>query len=293
VTAEPEPPATFAPPALAAAVPRQTQVVPYLISAEHPRTPWLARAIAGLDERDRNAAAQLVAELLPQQARGLGRPLAYDLDLGGLGPLRVELADGGEGRVLARGEAVGEPAFALAATPAQFAVFAAGGAPIWPRGLRVGGARMPFVRLSNKLRRRLTLADLVASGAAVDPGLVVRALAQAVPPGWTTGHEFAVTLRMPGRDGLRVLAEDGRPLHVVRVEDTRRAVVAATTAQPRVPSLDGADALLGVSARGALPLLAQAEPPRDEEPATVLGDLAAATTLLGWFDRVQGLGPRA
>jgi hypothetical protein len=294
VTAEPEPIAAFAPPMLAAAVARRpSQVVPYLISAEHPRTPWLARAIAGLDERDRHAAALLVAELLPQQARGLGRPLAYDLDLDGMGALRVELADGGTGRVLARDEAVGDPAFALQATPAQFAVFAAGGAPIWPRALRTGGARMPFVRLSNKLRRRLTLADVVASGATVDPGLVVRALAQAVPAGWTMGHEFAVTLWIPGRAGFRVLAEDGRPLHVVRVEETRRAVVAATTAQPRPPALDGADALLGVSERGALPLLAQAEPPSDEEPATVVGDVAAATTLLGWFDRVQGLAPRA
>jgi len=45
--------------------------------------------------------------------------------------------------------------------------------------------------------------------------------------------------------------------------------------------------------RGALPLLAQTEPPVDEEPATVLGDLTAATTLLAWFDRAQGLKPRA
>jgi hypothetical protein len=149
------------------------------------------------------------------------------------------------------------------------------------------------VRLSNKLRRRLTLADLVGAGATVDPGLVVLALAQAVPAGWTMGQEFAVTLRIDGHGGFRVLAEDGRPLHVVRVEERRRAVVAATTAQAGRPGLDGADALLAVSGRGALPLLAQAEPPRDEEPATVVGDVAAATTLLGWFDRVQGLGPRA
>jgi hypothetical protein len=209
-----------------------------------------------------------------------------------MGPLRVELADDGTGRVLPRGEAVGAPAFALRATPAQFAVFAAGGAPLWPRGLRVGGARMPFVRLSNKLRRRLTLADVVASGDEVDPGLVVRALAAAVPAGWTMGHEFAVTLRVPGRDACRVLAQDGRPLHVVRVGEPGRAVVAATAARPRVPSLDGADALLRVSERGAVALLAQAEPPAEEEPATVVGDLAAATTLLGWFDRVQGLSPR-
>ena len=39
-------------------------------------------------------------------------------------------------------------------------------------------------------------------------------------------------------------------------------------------------------------LLAQAEPPAEAEPATVLGDVRAATTLLAWFDRVQGLKPR-
>jgi hypothetical protein len=50
---------------------------------------------------------------------------------------------------------------------------------------------------------------------------------------------------------------------------------------------------VSVPAGGALPLLAQAEPPADEEPATVVGDLARATTLLGWFDRVQGLSSRS
>jgi hypothetical protein len=72
-------------------------------------------------------------------------------------------------------------------------------------------------------------------------------------------------------------------------------VVAATTLElPESARMDITwDAVLGVSERGALPLLAQTEPPVDEEPATVLGDLTAATTLLAWFDRAQGLKPRA
>ena len=76
----------------------------------------------------------------------------------------------------------------------------------------------------------------------------------------------------------------------------RRSVVARTApAGPERPegAVGGADAVIGVPREGALPLLAQAEPPAEAEPATVLGDLGAATTLLSWFDRVQGLKPRA
>jgi hypothetical protein len=72
-------------------------------------------------------------------------------------------------------------------------------------------------------------------------------------------------------------------------------VVAATAAREPVVTegaVGGADAVLTLTSRGALPLLAQAEPPADEEPATAIGDLAAATSLLGWFDRVQGLAAR-
>ena len=82
--------------------PMPEQIVPYLISAEHPRTPWLSWAIAALDDRDRASAAQLVAQLLPDQARTVRRELVYDLDLDGMGPLRVELSADGAGRVLSR-----------------------------------------------------------------------------------------------------------------------------------------------------------------------------------------------
>jgi hypothetical protein len=288
---EPEPAAEVA--AVAPAL--REQVVPYYITAQHPRTAWLAEAIAALDGRDRGSAALLVAQLLPHQARAVRRPLVYDLELEGMGPLRVELDAEGSGRVLAREEPSADAAFALRGTPAELATLAAGGAPLWPRGaLRTGGSRRPYARLSRKRRRRLSLADLVGAGIALDPGLAVRALACAVPPSWTVGHAFAVTLNVAGRDTCRVRVADGAPLDVLSAGDERRPVVAATTmlGPERARAHDGPDATLGVSQRGLLPLLAQAEPPAEEEPATVVGDLSAATTLLGWFDRVQGLGPR-
>jgi hypothetical protein len=106
-----------------------------------------------------------------------------------------------------------------------------------------------------------------------------------------------VTLRIPGRDGCRVLVRDGGPLHVeASGEHERRAPVVAATTLSRPEGIlvrERADAVLAVSERGALPLLAQAEPPAGEEPAVVLGDADAAITLLRWFDRVQGLAPRA
>jgi hypothetical protein len=286
---------------VAAVVPStlREQVIPYVISAEHPRTPWLAQAIVALDGRDRRSAAALVAGLLPDQARTARGSLVYDLDLEGFGPLRVELGADGAGRVFSRREASGDASFTLDATPAELATLAAGGAPLWPRGLRVGGARrffLPLTRLARKRRRPITLADLVEAGIALDPGLVIRALACAVPPEWTAGHAFAVAVNVSGRETCRVHVNDGAPLNVLRVDDAgRRSVVAATTLElPESARMDITwDAVLGVSERGALPLLAQTEPPVDEEPATVLGDLTAATTLLAWFDRAQGLKPRA
>ncbi len=282
------------------AAPLPEQTIPYLISAEHPRTPWLSWAIAALDERDRASAAQLVAQLLPDQARTVRRDLVYDLDLDGMGPLRVELSADGTGRVLTRDGVSPDAQFALAATPREFATLAGGGAPLWPSGLRVAGTRrffLPLARLARRRRRRLALAELVGAGLPLDPGLVVRALASAVPGEWTLGQAFAVTVHVHGAETCRVVVRDGAPLRVLRVDEhgRRSAVVAATTAREPVVAegaIGGADAVLTLTARGALPLLAQAEPPSDEEPTTVIGDLAAATMLLGWFDRVQGLAPR-
>jgi hypothetical protein len=291
-------PAPQAAPPVDAAVaqPPLERVVPYLIAATHPRTPWLTRAIAALDGEDRSAAALLVAQLLPDQARTLGRPLAYDLDLDGMGALRVELGADGTGRVLQRSDASGEGAFAVAASPARFAAFAAGGAPWWPSGLRIGGGLLPLVRLAHRRRRHVTLADLVGAGVTIDPDLAVRALASAVPSAWTAGHAFTVTLRIPGRPGCRVLVADGAPVRVLGAGEPERriAVLAATTlSRPEgILARERADAVLGVTERGVLPLLAQAEPPAGEQPAMALGDIDAVITLLRWFDRVQGLTPR-
>ena len=190
--------------------PLPEQVVPYLISAEHPRTPWLSWAITALDERDRASAAQLVTQLLPDQARTVRRDLVYDLDLDGMGPLRVELSADGAGRVLTRDGASPDAEFALEATPTEFATLAGGGAPIWPSGLRVAGTRrffLPLARLARKRRRRLALAELVAAGMPLDPGLVIRALASAVPGEWTLGHTFAVTVHVAGSETCRVVVQ--------------------------------------------------------------------------------------
>jgi hypothetical protein len=101
-----------------------------------------------------------------------------------------------------------------------------------------------------------------------------------------------------GCEACRVRVADGSPLDVVRVDEAGRRTVVASTAIARARAyregaIGGADAVLLAPERGALPLLGQTDPPDDVAPATVLGDLAAATTLLSWFDRVQGLRPRA
>ena len=129
------------------------------------------------------------------------RDLVYDLDLDGLGALRVELSADGGGRVLMRDGSSPDAEFSLEATPKQFATLAGGGAPLWPSGLRVAGTRrffLPLARLARKRRRRLALAELVSAGVPLDPGLVIRALASAVPGEWTLGHTFAVTVHVAG-----------------------------------------------------------------------------------------------
>jgi hypothetical protein len=279
-------------------------VLPFVITAQRPKARWLAPAIAALSEHDEHGAAQLVAQLLPDQARTLRRDLVYDLDLAGLGPLRVELR-AGSGTVFARESESADAAFAVEASPAQFAPLAAGGAPWFPRGLRARRARrifLPLTRLASTRRRPVSLADLAAAGVAPDPNLLLRALSVAVPPAWTSSHAFSVTVSISGHTTCRLIVDDGAPIAVLRVDRAgrRRAVVARAASHG--PAQDealaarletAADAVLRTTATALVPLLGQAEPPEDEPPATVIGDLAAVVTLLRWFDRVQGLTPRA
>ena len=280
--------------------PLPEQVIPYVISAEHPGR----RGSRGPSRRSTSAtaraAARLVTQLLPDQARTVRRDLVYDLDLDGLGALRVELSADGGGRVLMRDgsspdaefssrrpRSSSRPSRAEARRCARRA--ARGRRPAVLPSADAARTRAPPAPRARRarLRRRGRLDPAWSSAPS-------RARSRAVDP---RPHVRGDGQREPGRETCRVVVQNGTPLRVVRVDEhgRRSAVVAATAhARPVVAegAVGGADAVLTLTSRGALPLLAQAEPPGDEEPATALGDLAAATTLSSWFDRVQGLAPR-
>ena len=264
------------------------------------RTTWLARAIAGLDERDRRAAARLVVSLLPDQARTV-RPRWSTTSTS-----RASAPFGWSSRRAApdawcRGRArrrttprsswtrrppssrPSRPAGARA-VPAQVArgrgapvlpsaheALAGAAAPALARGRPAGGGRAR--RRAGRARAR------VGSAVGVDRGR----------------HAFAVTLSVSGCETCRVRVGDGTPLDVMRVDETGHRAIVASTGLGRVyPRARWArrtpccarpnTARCRCSRRRSRPAVA---------PATVLGDLAAATTLLSWFDRVQGLKPRA
>ncbi|MGI8622647.1 MAG: hypothetical protein ACR2NB_03960, partial [Solirubrobacteraceae bacterium] len=62
----------------------------------------------------------------------------------------------------------------------------------------VSGSARRARRLAGALRTDASLADLVSAGAELDPGLVLRGFAYAVPSAWTHDQRWAVDLHLDG-----------------------------------------------------------------------------------------------
>ncbi len=247
-----------------------------------------AQAVRRLAKADPELAARMVLHAMPAAAADLKPPLAFRLDVDGLGAWKVEATAEGPARVELDGANGAGEDFTLRTDPASLARLAAGTSPLrlmLSRRLRLSGRRRKALALRG-LSEEAGLRELARMGIPVDPDLAYRALAYAIDPEWTRGHRFRVAYELTGDGGgcwvvdvddgaIRVeggpgagAAEsvNGHPDAVVRTSvDTWRALVGGELS----PSNAMQDGLTEVE--GALP------------PITLLGR---------WIDRADGLdGP--
>lgn len=238
---------------------------------------WLAPAIARLAERDEEAAARLLVELLPAQGGLVKSPVTYGLTIDGQGTFRV-VAGPHEARVdVGAGPGLGDARVHLAGPIAALAPLAAGGARRRLRDVRVEGRKRRLRKLLKARRAPVDLAELVDRRIELSPELALAALAAAVDPAWTAGQRFGVVYALSGGPALEVLVADGEPLRVEPADRERTEPPAATVSLNRV---------------ALLPLLTRATAPSGER-ALVAGDADAVARLHAWFDRAQGLPERS
>ena len=242
-----------------------------------PASPWLPSALRTLARSDPAAGARLALELLPGQALAVPTALAYDVEVPGLGRHRVRLSRGGGELAAPVGGLAGRrtTAFRVAATPAGLVELVLAGGAVQPVGVHVLGT----LRRRRALRRLpavpLRLVALAAAGVLPDPGLLYRALAETIDPGWTRGHRFAVELEVAGPRGgtWRLTAADGARLAVARSASGAGA---------------SADAGVRISQTGLAHLLDGEPPPRGEK-AAIRGDVAAVGLIGQWTDRARNV----
>src|SRR5918912_891241 len=136
------------------------------------------QALREMAREEPELAARLVLQTLPAAVAKLPPPMAYDLEVEGMGTWHVAVDDGG-----ARVEQGpnGQVDFRLTTDPEGLALMAAGGSPL---RLMLGGK----VRIRGKRRRAMKLramsstddmsmADALAAGERLDPDAVYRSLA--------------------------------------------------------------------------------------------------------------------
>ncbi len=198
----------------------------------------------------------------------------YDLTVDEIGTFRVLLHPG-----TTTVEPIAEPGtkrdvdFHLSGPAAALAEFAAGGAGKRLKDTRAAGSKRRLRRLAKDLKRPIQLADVQASGALVEPGLILAVLGAAVDPAWTVGHAFVVGWDVEGPRG---------GVYHVRVLDG-----VAPTAGPGIPD-DGAAATVHVRDIAFLALLGGLPLPVGGE-ARVEGNAHAVALLRRWYDQAQGL----
>ncbi len=246
--------------------------LPVVPASQRPAGPWLAEAVVRLAAADPLAAARLVAGLLPVHGAVVSEELRYAVTVERLGTFGVTLARGAATvEPIERPAARTASAFHVEGSAAALAPLVAGGAGRRLPGVRVEGSRRRLRRVLRHLREPLQLADAAGSSVGLDPGLALAALAAAVDPAWTVGHDFTVAWLVDAPAQVwSVRVGVGPPRVVDGVPD------GGATATIRLPR----SALVGVLAGLALPEGAE---------ATVSGAVHAVALLRGWFDRAQGL----
>ena len=237
--------------------------------------PPLRGALVKLAHDDPAAAAQLIEGLVRAQWRAVARPVEYDLTLRELGTLAVSVGEtaatvrrvpGPRGR--------GEAEFHLRADALTVAELLAGVGPRPGRfgRARVSGGRRKLRPLEPVLDTQLGLEEVVRAGAELEPALVLRCLAYAIPPAWTRGHRFTIAQTITGGD---------RPDTVYLTALDGRGMAVSTHSPPAAP-----DATVVISREAFQRLMRGEAPPPGERPIT-RGDHRAAAQLRAWAERVR------
>ncbi|HEV2998474.1 MAG TPA: hypothetical protein VGX16_05160 [Solirubrobacteraceae bacterium] len=258
--------------------PERVDFSPRMLVGTPPREPWLARAIRRIAESgEARLAGELICELLPAQGLVLERPLSYRARIIGVGTVEVRVEGGrasvkpSAGERVARGRGGERVDFTLEGSAAALAELAAGGYGRRLAGVRLRGRRRRARRLMAACREPLTLPDLAQAGIAVWPGLLLRALAEAIDPAWTEGQSFTLAFEIEDAPGWTacVRVRGGEPIRVERLGEERP------------------DTRVRVSERALLHMLAGVPLPSGER-VLVEGSERPLQTLLYWADRAQG-----
>jgi ribonucleoside-diphosphate reductase beta chain len=233
------------------------------------------QALEQMAAADPQLAARLFVQMLPAVAQRLTGPLAYDLEIEGVGTWHVAVDGNGGGARVAKGSN-GEADFKVVSDAAGIAALAARQSPL---RLMASGK----LRITGKRRRALklralgsgpepTIAEALAAGAELDADAIYRSLPYLIDPEWTRGHSFTIAYVIPDVGEWYVQVRDGEPI-VVASEG------AATDARITL-SLDTYRGL--VSATMTPPEAMQ------RHLIHIEGDIYPTTLLGRWIDRSQG-----
>ncbi len=150
-------------------------------------------------------------------------------------------------------------------------------------GLKTKGSRRRVRKLLRASATPLVLGDVARAGRAVWPGVLLLAIAAAIDPEWTKGHQFAVAFQATGESSMTVClrVDDGKPIQVLRMDDSKPS---------RLPRPDHGEVLAKVSLSDlALTCLLARAPMPARETELIEGDSSALEKLMRWSDRAQGL----
>jgi ribonucleoside-diphosphate reductase beta chain len=183
-------------------------------------------AFRQMAQADPDLAAKLVLMSLPVAARRISGELTYDLTVEGWGTYRVSKQNGSatveehpERSDVERPDPGVD--FTMVMDARTLAQMAAGASParlMLEGRLRIRGKRRRALKLRAMAEGELDLAEVLQSGAEIDPDLLYRSLEYLIDPAWTKGHRFTVVYELDNRawqveirDGNRPTVASGRP----------------------------------------------------------------------------------
>ncbi len=183
-------------------------------------------AFRQMAEADPDLATRLVLMSLPVVAKRISGELTYDLTVHGWGTYRVSKHNGAA-TVDEQPERADvdrpDPGvdFTMVMDARALAQMAAGANParlMLDGRLRIRGKRRRALKLRAMAEGELDLAEVLRSGADIDPDLLYRSLEYLIDPEWTRGHKFTVVYEIGDnawqvevRDGNRPTVATGHP----------------------------------------------------------------------------------